>query len=367
MHEFISGTRLAFRSPYQRDSESSPDAPATPDDDALFRLARQHRVAGLWSATLHPDWRPYARGQLVHLARCELDGSELLSALSEHDPDAFMLKGPVLAMQAWHDPALRHYDDVDLRCRRIRFEVLASVMGAAGYQPEHTDKQRSAWLWHFGWGVGFANASGLRIECNWRWFPPPYSRLEHCLSFPDAVSDILISGEVRVRGASPAAHLLYGCMHVIWHHWARLGWLVDVAGLLMRHPDALPQARRTAGSCGFVREALETVCGVADALLGPLPGTFRIPPPLQLDAIRKRLTSPHDCGGLAAERAGHLGHLGRRERLCYQLKRLLIPGDADFARWSLPAGAGCLYWFLRPCRLVRAGRMHSRSHGRVNS
>ncbi len=140
-------------------------------------------------------------------------------------------------------------------------------------------------------------------------------------------------------------------MHALWHGWDRLAWLVDIAGLLVRHPESLDQARILAGRHHFLRQALEAGCDLSDALLGPLPGLsdgdHGSMPRQQAVFCRDPPRS-----SFATMRKEHMRYMTPGERLRYTLRRALIPGDPDFRFCRFPAGLHGLYWFLRPVRIA---------------
>lgn len=350
MNEFLAWSRLAFRQ--QRVAEPLP-AVLPPPTDALSRLARQHRVAGLWvAAGLAPTWKPYAYGQALYAARCTAEAERLYEHLAPAIPAIGLIKGPALATQAWSQPGLRQYDDLDFRCGKMDVDTLSAVLRSLGYKPEITDANRQSQLWHFGWGIAFVKDDGLRVEVNHRLFPPHYPVP---VRFEGTGSDVWTSlplDQRSVRTFTPAAHLLLCSMHAIWHGWERLGWVVDIAGLMTRYPGVVQQARQLAGDTGFPRRALETACGVANGLFGPLPGTA------EPDDAGDR-----DLGDAVAllmqtdDRRASAKRLQRRlcsptEWIGSTLRRVLTPGDPDFQRWSLPAGRRYRYWLLRPLRLL---------------
>ena len=351
MIDLLEATRIAFRQQAQLPDAEVAEPLADTICAHLLPLVRQHRLLGLWSAALVPAWRTAMHGQLVHMARCADEALRVMDVLTALDQEAFLLKGPVLAVQAWEQPALRQYDDLDVRCRRLPYPALAQAMATCGYAPEHADARRMAALWHFGWGIGFVKAPGLIVECNWRWFPPHYPRLERCLPAEAAATLVTLDG-MPVRGARPVAHLLHSSMHLVWHNWSRLAWLVDIAGLLVREPAVLGAARAFAGKQGFVRQALELCCALADAVLGPLPGHFQDVSVMRMTGIRQALLGGTQADGRVAERTEHVRNMLWHEQWAYRLRHAATPGDPDFVRWTLPPGANGVYWGLRPLRIL---------------
>ncbi len=354
MNDFLQRTRLAFRRNHGLAETGGLMDPEDAPDEAVFRLACRHRVAGLWAAELVPAWKRHAAGQALHTARCAAVAEQLAAALEGTLPNLAVIKGPVLAVQAWPQPALRHYDDLDLRCDHVDYARLHASFAAQGYRAEHADRRRNGHLWHYGWGVAFIGPDGLRIECNHRMFPPhfPWPARTDAGSPGNPWETVLLDA-CAVRAPAPSPHLLLACLHAVWHGWERVSWVVDIAGLLVRCPEALPGARMLAKT-GFPRRALDHACRVANGLFGPLPG-FPAGASDQNEDLRAAvslLMRKDTSDGFCVARRLHHGLLNHRERVGYTLRRILIPGDLDFQRWPLPAAWRHAYWVLRPVRLL---------------
>jgi len=352
MDDFLQCARIAFR----RQHGLAPDPAARtydpPDpDERFFRKASRHRLVGLFAVEWFPEWKSRAYGQAQYTANCTATAESVFKQLRAAIPSVGLIKGPALAVQAWPQPGLRNYDDLDFHCAFVRYEQLRDALAALGYEPGIPQDARNAQLWHFGWGVAFAHPQGPRIECNHRLFPPHFpwpSRLNREVQSRWQMQQL---DHVAVRAPSPDVHLLYCCMHALWHGWDRLAWLVDIAGLLVRHPESLAQARTLAGRHGFLRQALKAGCELADALFGPLPGVRdadqgSMPRQQALFCCDPRRHSLSDI------RKEHMRHMNRTERLRYTLRRMCTPGDPDFQYWCLPAGLHGMYWFLRPFRIA---------------
>jgi len=353
MHDFHEWSRIAFRRQHGLLDLPEPCRPVLTPDDAMFRLACRHRVAGLWAAELVPAWKHYAYGQAQHAVRCALEAERIYGHLRQSIPGIAIVKGPALAVQAWPQPGLRHFDDLDFRCGKTEYCRLRDAFGSLGYRPAIEDAGRHENLWSFGWGVSFSRADGFLVECNHRMFPTHYPWPPRLDRTGAGLWCLLALDRHDVLTLAPAPHLLYCCLHAVWHGWERLSWAVDIAGLLVRHPEALAAARMLA-KAGFPLRSLEHACGVANGLFGPLPG-FPAGSSAQDEELREvesLLMRQVAAGGFRVARRLHHGLLNRRERLGYTLRRILIPGDPDFQRWSLPAACRHGYWVLRPLRLL---------------
>jgi hypothetical protein len=353
MDEWLAICRYAFRKVHGLGAGAPP-----PLTDALRRelpaRARRHRLSGLLHAAL-PEaglgLQAAAYGKAQHAARCTLEAERLVALLSADIPGLALLKGPALAAQAWPEPGLRSYDDLDFLCDRRDFPRLLRGLGAAGYTPETAAARRCAHLWHYGWGVTFLDAARtLAVEANHRFFPPHYPGLRTLnVRRADLFRAQRLDGG-DVRAPAPGVHLLYSALHAVWHGWARLAWLADIAGLLVRHPGALAQARALAAETPFARRVLAAAGGAAEAVFGPglfpaaAPDDPRVAGALALFAGAARGLQGREL------RALHEQFMTRAEKTAYRLRRIAIPGDGDFQWIPLPPALRGGYWLLRPLR-----------------
>lgn len=358
MDLFLAWSRQAFRAVHglPRAGAAAPVPDAA--QDGLFAWARRHRMLGLLQAGLPgagTEMQTAAYGQAQHTARHLAEAERLFAQLAPALPALALVKGPALAVQAWPDPGLRSFDDLDFLCARRGYSRLCAEMRAAGYSPEIEDPRRRAHLWHYGWGIAFRHPAGFMVEVNHRFFPPHYPwpcRLDARREQPFAAQRL---EESDVRTPAPELHLLLGCLHAVWHGWARLAWLADIAGLLVRHPGVFPKAQALAGLCPFAGRTLALGCGLAESIFGPdlaqapLPA---VPPEILQEAVALLSGNARGLGGRELRRF-HEQFMAPPEKAAYRLRRFCIPGDGDFRWLALPPALRGLYWLLRPVRAAR--------------
>ena len=351
MDDFLPLARRAFRA-----SHGLPDAGeialAPEARERLFVWARRHRLFGLLQAGL-PEagetLRTAAYGQAQHAARHAHEAGRLFARLAPRLRTLALLKGPALAVQAWPEPGLRSFDDLDFLCAGRDFPAFAAGMAEAGYAPEIEDPWRRSHLWHYGWGVAFRHPDGFMVEVKRRFFPPQYPwPCPRNRSWKTAFANQKLE-DAEIRAPTPALHLLLGCLHAVWHGWDRIAWLVDVAGLLARHPGIVPEARALAQRCPFAENALAAGCAVADALFGPGLCSAAAPPAAIAEAVARLRGTARAMEGRELRRF-HENFMTRPEILSYRLRRILTPGDGDFRWLSLPPALRGLYWLVRPAR-----------------
>lgn len=268
VHDFISTARAAFR----RLHGLAPDAPPATFSDApraFNAWARKHRLTGLLAINT-PDagetLRTAAYGQAQHSARFAGEAERLYAWLAPRLPALALVKGPALAAQAWPQPGLRSFDDLDFLCARQDYPHLLAGMREAGYAPATDNPRRMEHLWHYGWGVAFRHPDGFLVEANHRFFPPHYPwprRL--CVSGRLGFAPQRLD-TATVRAPTPALHLLLSCEHAVWHGWGRLAWIADVAGLLALHPEIQSAANILADGCPFAQQTVAATCGLAEKI-----------------------------------------------------------------------------------------------------
>lgn len=62
--------------------------------------------------------------------------ASVIDALAAEGIGALPFKGPVLALQAYGDPAMREYLDLDILVRREHVSRTLSILGDLGYRSE---------------------------------------------------------------------------------------------------------------------------------------------------------------------------------------------------------------------------------------
>ena len=365
MEQCLELSRLAFEQMY---SGGAGGEAASGGIDGAFSVvwARRHRVlallgsllAGEGSATAESSMR-MAYGRVVHSARLREEAGRITRHLQGRVTGLRLVKGPVLAHQAWPQAGLREFDDLDFRCDRHALDALLLGMSELGYVAFPACSVELAHQWHFGWGVGFRDGDGGLVEFNHRMFPPHFpwsSRLDE--PSVECWESLCLDGCDMVV-PTPALHLLLCCAHAVWHGWERLAWVVDIAGLLRSHAGILLEAEALAGSSFFLRESLHCGCAVASGLFGPLPGGAPMKHRQQriVDNAVARLSSGGVDLDAAARRQLHRQFMSLPEQCRYIARWIATPGSSDFRRWGgyagIPSGA---LWMLRWIRVGGRGK-----------
>jgi hypothetical protein len=188
---------------------------------------------------------------------------------------ALPYKGPALAQSLYGDVALREFADLDLLLRADDVLRAHDLLEALGYAPEYvlTARAQAAVLalksqYHL---ALMHRESGIMVELHWK--TDARAPVETLSDPPwwQRTADASVA-HVRARSFTPSELLLVLCIHGSKHHWASIGWLVDVAELLRREPQLdtewiLSAARRF----GSERKLALGLRLARDLLAAPLP------------------------------------------------------------------------------------------------
>ena len=213
----------------------------------LLELAAEHGVLGHLAARLG---KMDGDSVLRETKRALLDGqraqnfvtlrmtAELLRVLDQFASvgiGALVVKGPVLAVRAYGNPAMRSYGDLDLLVRQRDIRYATELLLAAGYRAAvplaaiDAGKIPGQYL--------FSRAdSNLLVELHndltLRYFP---RRLPLETWFARQVYVQLDSREAPALSVEDELVLI--CVHGAKHLWERLMWIADVAALVSRQAN----------------------------------------------------------------------------------------------------------------------------------
>jgi len=366
-NEFLILSRTAFRRSHGLAVDSTLPVNPTLTKEWLG-LARRNRVVGLWVDGLSLDdseWCTAAYGQALHSARLTAEAERIFSNLRNSVENLRLIKGPSLAAQAWPQPGLRSFDDLDFRCEKSSFSALMAGLQSMGYRGKAANQHHLENLWDFGWGISFVHEDGYVVEFNHRMFPPHYPWPSRLTQQTPAGWGPQLLDEATGECPLPALHLLISCVHAVWHGWERLGWLADIAGLRVRHPNCLADAERMTLENTFVRRALHCGCRVANQAFGPLSDLSNVDAD-DSGLARQALKSVVREGPAISpelQRNVHFQFMSPWERMGYTSRRFTTPGDLDFRALPLPVCFNALYWVSRPFRYLCEGRVRKKTGG----
>src|SRR2546425_893794 len=214
------------------------------DWDRLIILAEEHGVIGHLAACLRKleeDSVPPGigqaladrrRAQVFFSLRLTAELFRLLESFASEAIGVLVVKGPVLAVQAYGDPAVRSYGDLDMLVRQRDIRRATELMSAAGYVA----------------AVSLSAIDAGKIPGQYL-FSKPDSKLivelhnDRTLRyFPRRLPlEEFFARQIRVcvdghdaPALSVEDELVLICIHGAKHFWERLMWVADVAGLVTR-------------------------------------------------------------------------------------------------------------------------------------
>jgi len=338
----------------------------------LLVLAEAHGVAGHLTAclrSLDEDLVPSeVRQTLVDRRRAQNFftlrlTAELFRILDRFAPEgigALVVKGPVLAVQAYGDPAMRVYGDLDLLVRQRDIRRATELLSAAGFSP----------------AVPLSAIDAGRIPGQYL-FSKPDSKLIVELHndltlryFPRRLPiEEFFARQVRVRldareapALSVEDELVLICIHGAKHFWERLMWIADVAALVSRQTGIDWQRVADSARAVEAERMLHTGLRLASDLL-----EARLPDKVlamaQTDAVSARLvertlkwlpaagSAPPGLLERAAYRLGMRG--GLISGPAYLLRLSLSPTEEDWKNGAEEKRHRFLDALRRPFRLAR--------------
>jgi len=308
----------------------------------LLVLAEAHGVAGHLTACLRnldedvvpPEIRQTLvdrrRAQIFFTLRLTAELFRILDRFTLEGIGALVVKGPVLAVQAYGDPAMRAYGDLDLLVRQRDIRRATELLSAAGFSP----------------AVPLSAIDAGKIPGQYL-FSKPDSKLIVELHndltlrhFPRRLPiEEFFARQIHVRldareapALSVEDELVLICIHGAKHFWERLMWIADVAALVSRQTGI--DWQRVADSAQAVEAERMLHAGLrlaSDLLKARLPD--KVLAMVKADAVSARLVE-RTLKWLPAAGSAPPGLL---ERAAYRLgmRGGLISGPAYLVRLSL--------------------------------
>ena len=302
---------------------------------------------------------------------------KLLDFLAARGIQAIPFKGPVLALLAYGDLALRQFVDLDILVKRQDVSAVKDLLAGQGFAPRPAlNKSQQSALLQFDCSYNFANEKGVCVDLHWDITP-------RCFSFdldPDRLWDrlqpIALNGR-QLKTLSLEDLVLILCLHGFTHFWERLGWICDVGGLIDCQKDidwdllvdnSIRRGNRRVLSLGLflASELLDAPIPPEVWRRAPADGTVTA----IAQQVRDQLFAQSHNGGIVEEARLHLSLRERkRDKLRAFFRLVATPRPNDWKLISLPARLFFLYYPLRPLRLTAkyGANLVNGSSGRTNS
>lgn len=347
------------------------------DPEAAVFAADQHGVLMLLDralpsidapAQLHAALRPLVRERTERALLLVRQLRTLVSLLEADGIDVLPVKGPLLAVTAYGDVAMRSASgDLDLIVRPSDFARAVAVLEKSDYRrvepalEEHDPEQwaREAHLFPPSASIG------TLVEV--------HTELSGGTATPNLDLDAVMARAERrpLLGRNfnlPATEdlLLYLALHAAQHIWRRMIWTADIAALL-RQPATIDWTALLDRAAAFdARHRLAVTLRIAvDLFRADVPQDVqsqlfadpRVAYTARLARRRMQLTSAGAKGpiGLSAVLLNVRCELAIRETRAQRRNWLLssiAPNAVDRATFPLPRALGWLRWILHPLRLL---------------
>jgi Uncharacterised nucleotidyltransferase len=342
------------------------------DWDLLLDLAGDHRVLGVLAARLKEtgfaEVPGHAREKLQNRMRAQQLFSlsmtaELFRILEQFERDgiaSLLVKGPLVSLLAYGDPAVRSYVDLDLVVRDANILAASQIMTSLGFEADVPEQAIRAGKipgeYLFG-RPGTRQIVELHTEKTFRYYPRPM-RIADLFSRQRRV---LLDGK-EIPTLSLEDEFVLNCIHGAKHFWERLMWTADIAAIVVRCPEIEWERTRQAANDVGAERMLRVALKLAEALLGvPVPAAMTMS--AREDATVKQLVEqiqgwmpgagytppPLLERAMFRLRMGGGGSAG----LAYLLRLSISPTEDD---WGAEAGQrGSRVWgaIKRPFRLMR--------------
>lgn len=342
------------------------------DGPRLLALAENHGVTGHLAARLREleassipaetlqALRERQRVQTFVSLRMTAELFRLLDRFASQAIGALVVKGPVLAVQAYGDPAMRSYGDLDLLVRQRDIRRATELMLADGYHAQVPLNAIDAGKIPGQYLFSKPN-SNLLVELHndftLRYFPrrlPLEKFFERQIRVP-------LDGR-EAPALSVEDELVLICIHGAKHFWERLIWIADVAALVSRQTgidwERVTESAREVGAERMLHTGLQLA---GDLLRMQLPAKVSVQ--IKGDAVAARLArqvqkwlpAAGDAPPGLFERA--VFRLRMRGGLlvapAYLLRLSLSPTEDDWKASAEETRPGFISALRRPFRLAR--------------
>jgi len=344
------------------------------DWEYLFQLARRHSIVPLVYVQLQQhasDLVPLeflnklkkhyfensARNTLLTAELCRL-----IKLFSQEGIETIPYKGPVLALFAYGDVALRRFIDLDVIVKKPDVLKAREILLSQGYTPSKSlslDQQEM--LLRTQHNMQFSRDNHrLIIELHWEVAPHLFaSTVNGERLWQDLITLDLHGTPVKTFSAEDLLFSL--CVHGSRHLWERLAWICDIAELIKRQPLDWPALLERAAISDTERMFLLGVHLAQQLLDAPVPVE-----------VKQRCDADQRLSSLADNIIEHLFNgpthvpatsreifkynIGVRKTLSARARYLLYmfrPTDSDLGSHSLPPRLSFAYYLTRPFRLFR--------------
>lgn len=248
--------------------------------ETLISLAKRHRVLESLSWLLGAPWitlpaelSAQLRASSSNTARLNAallrELSEITNAAAKQSISLLHVKGPTLALLAYHDSGLRHCGDLDVLVRREQMRAMQDMLRKRGYCPTVIETvHRATWedlackeVLEVGSEITLQHPdSGIAIDLHWQLMKKSTFSIPEEWIWNSMVQ--LEHGGIEFNVLAPPLNFLYLAMHAAKHGWTKLRWIADLSSLIAIDDydyDQLVEFGREAGYYRFLLFSLLVV------------------------------------------------------------------------------------------------------------
>ncbi len=344
------------------------------DWEYLFQLARRHSIVPLVYVQLQQHASDLVPPQFLsklkkhyfeNSARNTLLTAELcrlIKLFSEEGIETIPYKGPVLALFAYGNLALRRFVDLDVIVKKSDVLKARDILLNEGHTPSKSlSLEQQEILLRTQHNMQFSRDNHrLIIELHWEVAPHLFaSTVNGERLWQDLITVDLNGTQVKTFSAGDLLFSL--CVHGSRHLWERLGWICDIAELIARQPLNWTALLERAVISDTERMFLLGVHLAQRLLDAPVPAEVkqRCDADQRLSLLADKIIEHLFNGPThvpATSREIFKYNIGVRKTLSARARYLLYmfsPTDSDLGSRSLPPSLSFAYYLTRPFRLFR--------------
>jgi glycosyltransferase involved in cell wall biosynthesis len=291
---------------------------------------------------------------------------EALNALQGRGVSALPFKGQTLGALAYDDFALRRAGDLDLLVRHDNVSTACAALEELGYRKGTVYEPHRVMT--SGENAGFRSfqceyqlvrlSDYVVVEPHWALVPTSLAIDLPYESFWGSAASVDLLGKPVTTFSLP--HLLLAvCINASKHEWRRLQWVLDVAGIVERHPRLDVRAVLETGRVHGVERMVLVGLGLAQRIYGttlPVHALKRLDEDRETASLVRMFTGRLFAGPVEETSIREFSTLRMRmrerwsDKTAYALRTLSTPTDKQYRLIALPDALRFLYV---PMRLAR--------------
>ena len=284
---------------------------------------------------------------------------ECVNILADHGIEHVVLKGPIFAVQAYPNLSLRQFSDLDILIHPKDFPKVYDLLEASGYEPKQKlgRKQIKFQVWSDNQYSFYRQGDTFEIH----WDVAPRENIDRWLSEQMWKEKCTVQVlDKRIETLSLENTILFICLHGAKHGWKQLKWIVDLAYYYRLIPEnawtaLLDYAKRN----GLSRQLSLGLLLAVDLVGLTIPGNIhalitsdphaqelasKVAASLFRGTLQTSLMSDYLFYGSTRERW--------KDRFRYFIELIFVPKNPDWNTLLLPECLYCLYYLIRPIRLL---------------